>query len=822
MTALLDGREKNAVSYKDLRISYSRLIATANRYADLIPPGTKHVAVYSENRPEWIYALYGGWFAGASVVPVDFMCTPKDVRYIVDDCGPEVIFCSAANRPALDEALAGMGCVPVVFCFDELSLPEFDRPVAPFCPDRERPAFVIYTSGTTGGPKGVVLRFANLFANADAVAEKSGYYTSDRRVMALLPFHHILPLMGTLVVPLYVGASVALCPSLRPADMLETLAANRIDLMVAVPQFYSMLHRSMMEKINASGAARALFALAKKCDSKNLSRRLFKRVHKMFGGHLDVMVCGGAPLGKEIAEDFHALGFNLMEGYGMTETAPIISFPRLGHPRCGSVGQAIDCNEVRIVEGEILVRGGNVFSGYYNKPEETAEALRDGWLHTGDLGYIDEEGFLFITGRKKELIVTPNGKNISPDEVERKLMSFDGFLEETAVFMNDGLLHALIYPVREKRALSGEELDELIKTEVIAPYNAQVAPYKKILKYTVIHEEIPKTRLGKIKRFELKEMLVKEGRPEYRRPEPQTPEYREIKRFLEKQRTQEIGPDDHLEFDLGMDSLDRVSLLAYLQQTFGVHVDEEALGQHETVRKLSDFMRAMKNKFEIKALDWSAVVRERASTIHLPRSSRLHIPVNLSVKAVLKSAFHVCRAGAEELPDGPCIFAPNHQSSLDAFLVSIFLNPPQVKRTFFYAKSKHIRRWFMRGIARRFNVVVVDLETDVKGSIQALAEVLKQGKSVIIFPEGTRSVNGEIGSFKKTFAILSKELNVPVVPIAIDGAHRALPRGSRLPRLRQNISVQFLPPLYPNGMDYDQINDAVRGAIARQLSRFAS
>ncbi|HKL23067.1 MAG TPA: lysophospholipid acyltransferase family protein, partial [Tichowtungia sp.] len=224
-----------------------------------------------------------------------------------------------------------------------------------------------------------------------------------------------------------------------------------------------------------------------------------------------------------------------------------------------------------------------------------------------------------------------------------------------------------------------------------------------------------------------------------------------------------------------------------------------------------------KNKFETNALDWSAVVREHASHIHLPRSSRLHIPVNLSFKAMLKSAFNVRGTGVEKPPDGPCIFAPNHQSVLDAFLVSIFLDRPQVKRTFFYAKARHIRGRLMRWIAGRFNVVVVDLEADVKGSIQALAEVLKQGKSVIIFPEGTRSANGEVGPFKKTFAILSKELNVPVVPIAIDGAHRALPRGSRRPRFRQNISVQFLPPVYPNGMDYDQINETVRNAIIRQM-----
>lgn len=813
----LDNHPKTALVYKELRLSYEQLLTVTMQYAGLIPTGTKRVAIYSENRPEWIYAIFGGWRNGSAVVPIDFLSTPDDVRYILDDCRPEVVFCSAANRRSLLEAMEGLSVVPQLFCFDELELGEPEGEVDSFEPVGETIALLIYTSGTTGGPKGVMLTFKSLESNIEAVGPASGYFTPDRRVMALLPFHHILPLQGTLFAPLMFGATVVICPSLSPIDLMETLQTHQIDLMVAVPRFYTMLHRGIMEKINASGLARTLFRLAKRVDNKAFSRVIFGQVHKKFGGALELMVCGGAPLGREIAEDFHALGFHLMEGYGMTECAPIITFPRIGKVKCGSVGQAVSCNEIRIVDGEVVVRGDNLFSGYYNKPEETEEALRDGWLYTGDLGYLDEDGYLFITGRKKELIVLPNGKNISPDEIETKLFAIEPHLEEVAVFLNNDLLHALLYPVAALRRMPADALDEKLKNELIIPYNEGVTPYKRILKYTIIHEELPKTRLGKIKRFELKELLTNESRPEYRRPEPQTPEYREIKQFLEQQRTISVGPDDHLELDLGLDSLDRVSLLAYLQQTFGVQVDEETVGQYSTVRKLAEFTRAMKNKFDTKTVDWSAIIKERVPKIRLPRGSRLHLPIHFSLTAILKSLFKLSATGTEHIPEGACIFAPNHQSYFDGLFVSMFLNKRLIKGTFFFAKEKHVRGRLLRSLADRCNILVVDIDHDVKGSIQALAQVLRSGRSIIIFPEGTRCQTGELGEFRKTFAILSKELDVPVVPVAIDGAFKALPRGHHMPNIGQKIDVHFLEPVYPADGDYDTLNNQVRSRIEQQL-----
>lgn len=814
----LSDHKKTAIATNEKSISYRELIQAAQSFSAMLPPHTQRVALYSENRPEWIFALYGSWLSAAAVVPIDFLSTPEDVAYILNDCQAEWVFCSCANRRSLEEALEQLTYQPRVHYFDESAqfAPSYE-PKNLAMPD-DRVACIVYTSGTTGGPKGVVLTFENIRKSMETVGHASGYYLPSRRVLALLPFHHILPLLGTVIGPIYTGATIALCPSLSPTDMLATLQNQAVDMMVAVPRFYTMMHREIMAKINASKLASALFRLADRQQSKTLSRILFKKVHNHFGGQLDVMISGGAPLGRKIVRDFHTLGFNLMEGYGMTESSAIITFPRLGNMRFGSVGQATLTNEVRICDGEIIAKGKNIFTHYLNKPAETAESLRESWLYTGDLGYLDDDGHLFITGRKKELIILPNGKNISPDEIETKLSATAPLLAEVAVFMHENRLHALLYPIHPLRRLPKQELEEKIKRELIIPFNTHVVSYKKVLTYTIIQHELPKTRLGKTKRFELPALLKKENQPEDQQPRPQTPEYREIQTFIEQQCAKTARPDDHLEYDLGLDSLDRVSLLAYLQQTFGVQMDESALEQHATVRKLADFIRAMKTRFDANALDWSTIITADTTHIRLPRSGGIHLPLSAILRVLLTARFNISGEGTETLPAGPCIFAPNHQSFFDGLFVTMFLKKRQIKRTFYYAKAKHVSTPIIRAIAERCNVVIVDSKNDVKHSIQSLAEVLKQGNNIIIFPEGTRTPNGALGEFKKTFAILSKELNVPIVPVAIDGAFAALHRDRNAPRGRGPVQVRFLPAIQPNTSDLDLLTESTKAAIKNQLA----
>jgi len=217
----------------------------------------------------------------------------------------------------------------------------------------------------------------------------------------LLPLHHILPLAGSVVAPLYSRGTAVFTPSLQSEDVVETLQKHKINIIVAVPRFYSMIRKSIREKIDSNKVASLLFKLAEKIDSPKFSKKLFKKVHEKFGGEIEYMVCGGAKLDENVDRDFRTLGFEVLEGYGMTECSPMITFTRPGRVRIGSPGEAFPGMEIKMEDGEILTRGPNVMKGYYNKPEETAKALKNGWLYTGDLDYIDEEGFLFVTGRKK-------------------------------------------------------------------------------------------------------------------------------------------------------------------------------------------------------------------------------------------------------------------------------------------------------------------------------------------------------------------------------------------------------------------------------------
>lgn len=501
-----------ALISKERSVTYAELCDMISRYSALISstPCTK-VAIFSENRPEWVYIMYAGWKSGCTVVPIDYMSPADEVAYILADCKPEKIFCSRRKLPELEKSLSALSYVPEILVFEECLLP----PGANASGDRflerddDDTALIIYTSGTTGSPKGAMISFANISANVRAVSEAAPIFTPESRVLVLLPIHHVLPLGGTILAPLFVGACCVFSPSIGSKDILETLQRNGVTVVVAVPRFYSMLIKGIREKIQESFAARTLFALAKKVDNPGLSKFLFKKVHDRFGGKIRFLVCGGAAIDDDVARDFKALGFDMLTGYGMTETAPLISFTHPGTLRIGASGYVCPAVEVRIVEGEITVRGRHVMKGYYNRPEETAAMIRDGWLHTGDLGFVDEDGFLFVTGRKKDIIVLSNGKNINPEEIEAKLLAGFSAVKEVAVCLYNGMLHAIILPDFEKLEESGKRpTEEFFRHEVIGEYNHRVASTKKIMKFTLVQDELPKTRLGKIRRFQLPELLA--------------------------------------------------------------------------------------------------------------------------------------------------------------------------------------------------------------------------------------------------------------------------------------------------------------------------
>jgi long-chain acyl-CoA synthetase len=800
-------------------VSYRQFMTWVDGYTQQIPDSNNDkIVIFSENRLEWVYAFYAGLKSGRTMVPVDFMSSVEDVAYILADCKPGLVFCSAETKPVMEQAIAAAGISPQVLVLNHLAdqvNPGEPNPIT--LPPREKTVLLIYTSGTTGSPKGVMLSCDNILANVEAVSETVPIFTPDQRVLALLPLHHIFPLLGSMMAPLYTGGTCVFAPSMSSEDMLRTLNEHRITIMIGVPRLYNLIHKSIMDKISANKLARLMFATAARLKSRAFSKALFGKLHDRFGGNIRFMVSGGAKLDEAVGQDLTTLGFEVLEGFGMTEAAPMITFTRPGEVRVGSPGPAMPCNEINIVDGEILARGRNVMQGYYNRPQETAEVIRDGWLHTGDLGYLDDDGYLHVTGRKKEIIVLPSGKNINPVEIEDKLLAMSDVITEVAVFLNNDSLQAVVVPDFSNARKQGiSDLEQHLKHQILGQYNEKTTPYKKVMQLHLLAEELPKTRLGKLKRFLLSELVEGNQKRESRTPEPDYPEYHAIRDFLQDLKQREIFAEDHLELDLSLDSLDFVGLQAFLEETFGIELSEQALLENPTAGRIAKFVREKKTKLTVSALNWAEILKQR-SDILLPHSWFAHNPLRHILALMARSYFRLSAKGQENLPEGPYILAANHQSFLDGLFVSAFLDNQTMKRTYFFAKQKHVSKLWLRYLAFRNNVIVLDLERDLKFALQHLSQVLHRGCNIIIFPEGTRCKDGAVAPFRKSYAILARELGVPIVPIAIKGAWQALPAKSLIPKPFSAIEVEYLEPVQPGELSYEELNQAVMGKVLKAV-----
>ena len=785
----------------------------------------KKTVIFSENRIGWVYAFYSVWQNRSTAVPVDATATVSDLEYIVRDCTPECMWVSEACEKVAREVVSHLDFDVKILIINEVEKEDtkgFDADISTLDEksyDDNAIALIIYTSGTTGSPKGVMLTYRNLWTNKAGVCDEVPVFNGKRRTLMLLPVHHVLPLMGTVVAPILQGDGIIICESMQGPDIMEALCRGKVGIFVGVPRLWQMLYAGIMKKVNASFVTRALFNLCKKVHSLKFSRFIFAAVHKKMGGHLDYCVCGGAPLDKEVGEGLTALGFHLLEGYGMTEMAPIIAFTRPGDYICGCAGLPLPSVDCKIVNGELCCKGNNLMKGYYNRPEETAEVIdADGYLHTGDLGYLDEKGRVYITGRTKEIIVLSNGKNVQLNEIEYKLEKYDSRVKEAAVVQNGDMLMGIIVPNEAwARNLSDEEVEIALKKEVIEPYNLTVTNYKKLMSIFVYRGDLPRTKLDKIQRYKLKDIIenkVESVKSKDDSLEEMTNEMRILKEYIEAEKKIPVHADDHLETDLAFDSLDKVGLQGFIEQTFGVDIQPEVM---TTLRSVAEKVESGKTHIDVNKMDWHEMLLANNSSLELPSTSVFYPLHSKLFKSFLKLNNRLKIVGEKNVPKkGPFIIAPNHQSFLDGPIVASGLSYKTLKNSYFFATEEHVKHPVVKSLAKRNNIIIME-KRNLKNSILKLSEVLKLGKNVVIFPEGSRSYDGEMVPFKKTFAILSKELNVPVVPVCIRGAYDVLPRGSKWIKPKK-IEVEYLPPVMPANEDtYDSISDKVRDSIQKSL-----
>ena len=816
-------------------VTYGEMLRRVAQFARKTPKGrqTKTV-VFSENREGWAYAFFSVWLNEGIAVPVDASSTPGDVAYILRDCQPDAVWVSKEREAVLREAIkeAEAESEPSVFLIDDDECLSLDgepmTSVLPWTalsePDNDNIAVIIYTSGTTGSPKGVMLSYANLKANVNSVSYDVPIYTPQRRALVLLPLHHVLPLMGSLIAPLYMGGGIAISPSLSGPDIMDTLCRGQVGIMIGVPRLWQTLYVGIKKKIDQSAVARMLFALCRVAKFRPLSRLVFRSVRKKMGGHIDYLVSGGAALDREIGEGLRTLGLDVLEGYGMTETAPIIAFTRPGDIIPGCSGLPLPGVDCKLVDGELCVKGPNLMKGYYNRPEETAQVIdSDGYLHTGDLATFDSVGRVTITGRTKEIIVLSNGKNVQPSEIEYKLEKYDALVKEAAVVQDGDMLRAIIVPQPAWSAtLTDSEVIARLKREVLEPYNMTVSAYKKIMNVLVYRGELPRTRLDKLQRYKLQAILKEErGARSKEREELREPDFEEyllLKHFIESEKGITVHASDHVETDLALDSLDKVSLQDFIERTFGTSVGADEMPGFPTVEALARHVAAQKTRMEAEDVDWHQLLHEEADALCLPTADFAYRFISRLFKWYFRLYNTLSIRGQENIPaKGACILAPNHQSFVDGPLTLSGLPWRTLGEYFFYATEEHVRGEKLRRMAAKSNIIVME-RANLKNSILKLAKVLREGHRIVIFPEGARTHDGDMVPFKKTFAILAKELEVPIVPVCIRGAYEALPRGSRF-MSPKHIEVTYLPQIKPSaGQTYEELSKQTQNAIEAVLA----
>ncbi|MGH9862503.1 MAG: AMP-binding protein, partial [Candidatus Acidiferrales bacterium] len=795
------------------------------------------VALLAENDAYWCAAYLGALCLGGVAVPLDTNYKAQQVSALLRDSDAQVIWTSPRFLPVAEEAVtvSGVRCTVLLLrgpgegrvSLEALGKGSEAPALAPCPAGPQDRAVILYTSGTTSDPKGVVLTHSNLMAEAEA-ALKVIPLKEQHCVLGVLPLFHALAQMANLLAPFAVGARVVFLESLNTTELLRALQERQVTHFACVPQFFYLIHQRIMQQVAERGwLARKLFrallrlnAGLRRTVGRNLGPVFFRPVHHILGRQMQFLITGGSRFDTGIGEDFYALGFTLLQAYGLTETSGGATATRPDEPWTGTVGRPLPGVEVKILpsepvpgeeatDGEVAIRGPIVMEGYYNRPEATAEVLRDGWLHTGDLGRLDEAGRLLITGRRKEIIVLSSGKNIYPEEIEAHYLQTP-FIKEICVM---GLarpgepaaerLHAVVVPdfevLRERKIVNAREI---VRFE-LEGLSIHLPGPKRVLSFEVWSEELPRTTTRKLRRFEIEKRAreraatpeTAEAAPEDRplsaeeaawQADPQVGQALEVIREAAKQKKL-IRADDNLDLDLGFDSMERVELMTRLEQVFGTDVPDETASRIYSVRELIEAVRqpvgsggrvAAGGDSWSRLLDPSVAPDPEVAALLAPRS-----PFALVLFALMKALYAFCWLffrfrveGREHLPaSGPFLLSPNHQTYIDPLFLVSALPYRLFREVYFVGASEFFETPLMRWIAGLACLVPVDPDRNLVRAMQAGAYGLRQGRVLVLFPEGERTPDGEVKRFKKGAAILSLHLRVPIVPAAFAGLYEVWP-----------------------------------------------
>ncbi len=754
--------------------SYAQMWEEAGKVASFLQQkGIKkgdRVAIWAPNSPQWVFAFFGSMRAGAIPVPVDLRSDEGFVARISEKARPSFGFSS--------RFAAGSGAaigVEVALLEDLESLTAgFGEPQpVSFAPDDV--AEIMFTSGTTGDPKGVMLTHKNILSNLEEIRHyipgKPSY-----RVVSLLPLSHMLEQMGGLYLAFSCGADVTYLTSMQPVNIMKTMKERRVTTMILVPQVLTLFMNGIEAEVARKGKQRmwnGMNRLAARLPMR-MRRMLFAQVHRKMGGALDFFVAGGAALDPVLARKWTNLGVKVIEGYGATETSPVISIHTLANPRYGSAGLPVPGIEVKIAaDGEVVVKGPNVFPGYWEAPEQTAAVLEDGWYKTGDIGSFDADGYLHLSGRKKDMIVLATGQNVFPDDIERILDTHPDVTGSAVVGLSGGTqVHAALV-MRE-----GGDADAAVRWT-----NAQLGEHQRIQGFTVWPgEDLPRTHTLKVKKHEVIKVLESGAEasgvvvPERNAKAPVTVE--SIVAELAGIPVADVLPHLTLGEGLGLDSLSRVGLLSLMEEQLRAYVDDSAVTAETTVEELRVLVaNAAGSPVQFGFPGWGRRMWARGFRGFVQRTI---------VFPFMSWVYSVDITGQRNLTGvkGPVMLASNHHLHLDNGVLLKAL-PGHIRSRLAIAASSHmfknrLRSWLIPLLGNGFPFAK---EGPVRPSLENLGRILDDGWSVLIYPEGELTVGGPMKPFKAGIGLVATQARVPVIPMRLQVTRYGFP--SYAPMLRR-------------------------------------
>ena len=816
-----DGFRRWSYSGDDVRATAE---VFAGRLADAGLRNGDRLLIWSDSRPEWVAAFWGCTLCGVAVIPLDAAASPELVRRIIKVAAPRGILIGDGLQVEQLPSSMFVWRLRDIRRINSSTTPASHKGAetrADFTRAHVGPhtvAEIVFTSGTTGEPKGVVLTHRNILANITPVERGVDAFRRylwpfrPIRFLSLLPLSHMFGQALAMFFPPLVNATTVFMTGHKPDQIIAQVRRHRITLVVTVPRVLEMLRDRVRH-------------LAPACATPDPSERAlpvrlwrYRDAHSLFGWRFCGFVLGGAQLDEALEVFWQRLGYAVIQGYGLTETAPMVAWNNPFKVKHGTVGRPLEGIEVRLAaDGEILVKGPTVTSGYLNAPEETRSALEGGWFHTGDIGAFDDSGHLVIRGRKKDVIATSEGLKVFPEDVERVLEAVPGVREAAVVgrLVNHAeYVHAVLvlHPNADPATILREA-------------NAKLEPHQRIRDFSVwTHGPLPRTEpMRKLKRFEIRRW-VEEGRPE--RAEETPAPTGDVERLLSRYAKDRIvNPDTTLD-ELGLTSLDRIELMMALEEQARVTLSETAVDEARTV---GDLRRLTEQAAE------TGVAPEPFSFPSWSRWRLIRLVRNVSQRTwilPLASVFVRLRVeGREHLRglSGPLIFASNHQSHFDTPVLLKAL-PRRWRRAIAIAMAKDYfdAHFFPEQYTARerlttsaiyylvtffFNAFPLpQKEPGARRTLRYMGELVTDGFSILIFPEGHRTERGEINTFQPGVGILGSKLRLSVVPIRLEGVERVLHHTWRWPR-RGNVSVTFGAPLVLEGEDYVALARRVQEAV---------